>query len=419
MVYESDIIYSQRNECGMVNFFRKLFIKNYEETNNPRVREAHGKLATVVGIVSNLLLFIAKFLIGFFAGSIAIMGDSFNNLSDMGSSSVTLFGIHMANKPADEDHPYGHERIEYILSLFVSIFIIIIGVELISESFTNFIAGLNEAKTQNYSIATIIVLVISILIKLWQGLFNKKIGKLINSLPLEATAADSINDMISTSAILVATIISMIFPEIKVFEYYISLDSLMGVGVAIFIIISGIKLIFETIDPLIGVGPDSEFVKKIISDVESFEGVLGIHDVICHMYGPTTCFMSVHVEVDCRSDINVSHDLIDNIERIIKEKHHIELVIHMDPIDVHSEEVKLYRDIVSNLLKEYSNKVSFHDFRIVKGETHTNVIFDCVLPCDMKDKKDEIKKMLQVELLKHGEIFVVINFDMCYTTVEE
>lgn len=403
----------------MINIFRKLFIKNYNETNNPNVREAHGKLATIVGIISNLLLFVAKFLIGFFAGSIAIMGDSFNNLSDMGSSSVTLLGIHMANKPADEDHPYGHERIEYILSLFVSIFIIIIGVELISESFTNFINGLTEPTVKNFSVATIIVLVISILIKLWQGLFNKKIGKLINSLPLEATASDSINDMISTSAILVATILSMIFPEIKLFGYYISLDSVMGIGVAIFIIIAGIKLIFETINPLIGVGPDSEFVKKIIYDIEAFEGVLGIHDVICHMYGPTTCFMSVHVEVDCRSDINVSHDLIDNIERIIKEKHHIELVIHMDPIDIHSEDVKFYRELVTKVLKDYSNKVTFHDFRIVKGDTHTNVIFDCVLPCDMKDKKDEIKKMIQTELSKLGEIYVVINFDMCYTSMSE
>ena len=403
----------------MINFFRKTFIKNYNDTDNPKVREAHGKLATIVGIISNFILFIAKLLIGLFAGSIAIIGDSFNNLTDMGSSSITLFGIHMANKPADEDHPYGHERIEYISSLFVSIFIIIIGFELFTESITNFINGLNEYTALNYSIATIIVLVISILIKLWQGIFNKKIGKIINSLPLEATASDSINDMISTSTILLATIISMIYPKITLFDYNISLDSLMGIGVSVFIIISGIKLIFETIDPLIGVGPDSEFVKKIIKDIESFDGVLGIHDVICHMYGPTTCFMSVHVEVDCLSDINVSHDLIDNIERIIKEKHNIELVIHMDPIDIHSEEIKVYREVVEKALHEYSDKVSFHDFRIVKGDTHTNVIFDCVIPCDMKCKKEDIKRLVQEELSKLGELFVVINFDMCYTSINK
>ena len=403
----------------MVNFFRKLFIKNYNDVENPKVREAHGKLATIFGILSNLVLFAAKLLIGIFAGSIAIIGDSFNNLTDMGSSSITLFGIHMANKPADEDHPYGHERIEYLSSLFVSVIIIIIGFELFTESITNFIAGLTTYTPMNYSVITIIVLAISIFIKLWQGLFNKKIGKIINSLPLEATASDSINDAISTSTILIATIISMIFPKIVLFDYYISVDSLMGIAVSVFIIIAGIKLIFETIDPLIGVGPDSEFVKKILKDIENFEGVLGTHDVICHMYGPTTCFMSVHVEVDCRADVNVSHDLIDNIERIIKEKHHVELVIHMDPIDIHSEDVKVYREMIKNILKGYSCKVSFHDFRIVKGETHTNLIFDCLIPFEMKDKKEEIKKYIQAEVSKSGDLFVVINFDIGYTAICE
>ena len=403
----------------MVNFFRRIFINDYTNTDDPKVREAHGKLATLFGIFSNLVLFIAKLLIGLVARSIAIIGDSFNNLTDMGSSSITLFGIHMANKPADEDHPYGHERIEYLSSLFVSIIIILIGFELLTESFNNFVDGLDESKTMNYSIVTIIVLSISILIKLWQGIFNKRIGKIINSLPLEATASDSINDMISTSTILVATIISMIFPDIVMFGYHISLDGLMGIGVAIFIIISGIKLIFETINPLIGVGPDSEFVKKILADIESFDGVLGTHDIICHMYGPTTCFMSAHVEVDCRSDINQSHELIDNIERIIKDKHRVELVIHMDPIDIHSPEVQEYRMIVTKILSSYSNKVSFHDFRIVKGDTHTNIIFDCVIPFEMKDKKEEIKNLIQSEISKLGELYVVINFDIGYTSLKE
>ena len=403
----------------MVNFFRRIFIKDYKNTDEPKVREAHGKLATLFGIVSNFILFIAKLLIGVVARSIAIIGDSFNNLTDMGSSSITLFGIHMANKPADEDHPYGHERIEYILSLFVSILIILIGFELLTSSFENFKAGLSTPKMMNFSIITVIVLSISILIKLWQGIFNKKVGKLINSLPLEATASDSINDAISTSTILVATIISMIFPNIMLFGYHISLDSLMGIGVAIFIIIAGVKLIFETINPLIGVGPDSDFVKKILADIEDFDGVLGTHDIICHMYGPTTCFMSVHVEVDCRSDINQSHDLIDNIEKHIKEKHRVELVIHMDPIDVHSPEVLEYKMLVTKILTDYSKKLTFHDFRIVKGDTHTNIIFDCVIPFDMKDKKEEIKNLIQTEISKLGELYVVINFDIGYTSIPE
>lgn len=403
----------------MVNFFRRLFIKNYQDVENPKVREKHGKLATLVGIFSNLVLFVAKFLIGLVSGSISIIGDSFNNLTDMGSSSITLFGIHMASKPADEDHPYGHERIEYISSLFVSVIIIIIGFELFKESLSGFIGGLTTPSILNYSFVTILVLSISIVIKLWQGIFYKKVGKMINSLPLEATSKDSINDMISTSVILIATIFSMIFSEIKLFGYYISLDGLLGIGVAIFIMISGVKMIFETINPLIGVGPDSDFVKKIIKDIEEFDGVLGTHDIICHMYGPTTCFMSAHVEVDCLSDINVSHDLIDNIEKFIKEKHHIELVIHMDPIDIHSEEVKEYRKIVYETLKAYSEKVSFHDFRIVKGETHTNLIFDCMIPFEFKDKKEEIKRVVQNEVSKLGELYVVINFDIGYTSLKE
>ena len=403
----------------MINFFRRVFIKNYKNVDDPKVRERHGKLATLVGIFSNLILFIGKLIIGLISGSISIIGDSFNNLTDMGSSSITLFGIHMASKPADEDHPYGHERIEYISSLFVSVIIIIIGFELFTESLSNFIDGLTNPRSLNYSFATLLVLSISIVIKLWQGIFNKRIGKIINSLPLEATAKDSINDMISTSVILIATIVSMIFPKITLFGYYLSVDGLLGIGVAIFIMISGVKLIFETINPLIGVGPDSEFVKKIIKDIESFDGVLGTHDVICHMYGPTTCFMSVHVEVDCLSDINVSHDLIDNIERIIKERHRIELVIHMDPIDVHSEEVKEYKKIVEDILKAYSERVSYHDFRIVKGETHTNIIFDCVIPFELKDKKEDIKKIVQDEVSKLGELFVVINFDIGYTSLKE
>lgn len=403
----------------MINFFRRVFVKNYQDVENPKVREGHGKLATLVGIFSNLILFIGKLLIGVISGSISIIGDSFNNLSDMGSSLITLFGIHMASKPADEDHPYGHERIEYIASLFVSVIIIIIGFELFTESLTNFISGLKNPHVLNYSIATILVLALSIIIKLWQGIFNKRIGKIINSLPLEATAKDSINDMISTSVILIATIVSIVYPKITLFGYYISVDGILGIGVAVFIMISGVKLIFETINPLIGVGPDSDFVKKIIKDIEAFDGVLGTHDIICHMYGPTTCFMSAHVEVDCLSDINTSHDLIDNIERIIKEKHRIELVIHMDPIDIHSEEVKEYRQIVSDVLTNYSKKVTFHDFRIVKGETHTNIIFDCVIPFDLKDKKEEIKKIVQNEVSKLGELYVVINFDIGYTSLNE
>jgi cation diffusion facilitator family transporter len=302
--------------------------------------------------------------------------------------------------------------------LFISVLIIIIGFELFSESVTNFINGLNEYSAMNYSVATIIVLVISILIKLWQGIFNKKIGKIINSLPLEATASDSFNDAIATSTILIATLVSMVFSEIKIGAYFISLDSIMGVGVAIFIVIAGAKLIKETIDPLIGVGPDSDFVKGIVKEIEAYDGVLGTHDIICHMYGPTTCFMSVHVEVDSKKDVNESHDMIDNIERDIKQKHNIELVIHMDPIDIHSEDAKIYKGVIKEILTNISSELSFHDFRIVKGHTHTNLIFDCVIPFEFRNQQDEIKNKVQEEVSKLGELFVVINFDLEYTKRE-
>ncbi len=398
----------------MVNLFRKLFIKDYKNVHDPKVRTAHGKMATIVGIISNLFLFIAKLLIGILSGSVSIIGDSFNNLTDMGSSLITLLGIRIANKPADKDHPYGHERIEYISSLFVSIIIIIIGFELLIESISGFISGLTTPKAMNFSMITIIILVLSILIKLWQGIFNKKIGKIINSLPLQATASDSLNDVISTSSILIATIISMIFNDIIIGNYHISLDSIMGVVVAVFILISGVKMIFETINPLIGVGPDNEFVKTIIDDIYTFDGVLGTHDVICHMYGPTTCFMSLHVEVDNLVDINTSHDLIDNIEHKIKEKYKIEIVIHMDPIDIHSQDVIKYREYVNSIFEQNYPTLSFHDFRIVKGDTHTNIIFDCVIPFNMKNKKDDIKNKIQEEVSKLGNVFVVINFDIEY-----
>lgn len=402
----------------MVTLFRKLFIKDYKNIENPKVRASHGKLACFFGIFSNLILFIGKLLVGVISGSIAIIGDSFNNLSDMGSSFVTLFGMHMAQKPADKDHPYGHERFEYVSSLVVSIVIIILGIQLFAESVTGFVTGLTDYTPLNYSIFTIIVLVVSVVIKLAQGIFNKKIGKIINSLPLEATASDSFNDAIATSTILIATLVSMVFSEIKIGAYFISLDSIMGVGVAIFIVIAGAKLIKETIDPLIGVGPDSDFVKGIVKEIEAYDGVLGTHDIICHMYGPTTCFMSVHVEVDSKKDVNESHDMIDNIERDIKQKHNIELVIHMDPIDIHSEDAKIYKGVIKEILANISSELSFHDFRIVKGHTHTNLIFDCVIPFEFRNKQDEIKNKVQEEVSKLGELFVVINFDLEYTKRE-
>lgn len=399
----------------MVNLFRKIFIKDYKNIENKQVREAHGKLACFVGVFSNLFLFAIKLLIGILAGSIAIIGDSFNNLTDMGSCIVTLLGLHISSKPADEEHPYGHERFEYISSLFVSIIIIVIGIQLFKDSIIKFINFLTNYSQNNFSYLTLIILGISILIKLWQGLFNRKIGKIIGSISLEATASDSINDMISTTTILIAAMISMIWPKIQIGNYYISVDGLMGIGVSVFILLSGIKLIKETINPLIGIGPDSEFVKAICNDIEAYDGVLGIHDVICHMYGPTTCFMSLHVEVDSKVDINICHELIDNIEHDIHLKHHVEIVIHMDPIDTTSEEIKEYRSVILEIIDNISKDLSIHDFRMVKGQTNTNVIFDCVVPFKFPIKNEEIKKIIQTKVNEiYPNVKIVITFDKAY-----
>lgn len=404
----------------MVNLFRKLFIKNYDNLEDSTIRQAHGKLASLVGVFSNLVLFVMKILIGFFAGSISIIGDSFNNLSDMGSSCITLLGFKIAAKPADEDHPYGHERFEYISSLVVSILIIVIGVTLLGESITKFYHNLTVYQANNYSIVTFIILGVSIVLKLWQGYFNRKMGKIINSISLEATAVDSINDVISTSAILVAAIISYIWPNIKLFGYFISIDALMGIAVSIFILIAGVKVIKETIDPLIGVGPESDFVKGIVKDILAYEGVLGVHDILCHMYGPTKCFMSLHVEVDYRSDMMECHDLIDNIEREIGLKHHVQLVIHMDPVDLFSEEIMKYREVISKAINDISPELSYHDFRIVEGNTHTNVIFDCVVPFGFKISNEEIRTQLQRTFDEWDKtIFLVINFDIEYSKIKE
>ena len=404
----------------MINLLRRLFIKNYDKIADPSIRQAHGKLASFVGVFSNLLLFVMKILIGFFAGSIAIIGDSFNNLSDMGSSIITLFGFKMASKPADKDHPYGHERFEYISSLVVSIIIIIIGVTLFTESASIFYESLFTKKENNFSIITFVILFISILIKLWQGYFNHRIGKIINSLSLEATATDSINDVISTTAILVAALISYLWPNIAIAGYSISIDGIMGMVVAVFIFISGINLIKESIDPLIGVGPESDFVRTIVKDIQAYPGVLGVHDILCHMYGPTKCFMSLHVEVDCRVDIMESHDLIDNIEREIGLKHHVELVIHMDPVDNFSKEVIFYKQTIKKGLLKISSDLSFHDFRVVDGITHTNLIFDCVIPFEFPLNGEEIKSILLDEFSDYDKkIFLVINFDKEYTRIKE
>lgn len=394
----------------MINLLRRLFIKDYNNIKDDKVRENHGKLASLVGIFSNLLLFVIKLIAGIISGSIAIIADSINNLSDMGSSIITLVGFKLASAPADEEHPYGHQRIEYISGLIVAIIIIFVGGNLLITSIDK-IFNYEIIEIDNIVIyISIGILSISILLKLWQSIFNKRIGKLINSIALEATASDSRNDCISTLVILIGNIVLLFWNDIP-----FSLDGVMGILVSLFIIIAGIKLIKETMNPLIGVSADSDYVKEIIQVIKNHPQILGVHDVVCHMYGPTKCFMTLHVEVDAKSDLMLIHDVIDNIERNVFKEFGVELTIHMDPIQIDNEEINEIRNKVIAIVSEIDTSLSIHDFRVVIGPTHTNLIFDMVIPYKFRLESKEILKIIEDKISVDGKkYYFVVDIDREY-----
>lgn len=382
----------------------KLFVRDYENTEDPKVRESYGKFAGVVGIISNLFLCIMKILIGVFSGSIAIIADGINNMADASSSIITLIGFRLASKPEDEDHPYGHARIEYLTGLFVSILIIVLGVQLFKTS----LEKIFDPDTLEFSYITIITLVIAIAVKLWQSLFNISIGKKINSLTLIATGADSRNDVIATSAVLVSVLVVK-FTGLQI-------DGYMGCLVALFIIWSGIQLVRDTISPQLGEAPDDDLVKAITETVKKEPGILGIHDLMVHNYGPGKIFASIHVEVDADGDLMKSHDMIDNIERIVKESLRIEFVIHMDPVKTNDPLIHRMKAVISEAFAPLDGVENIHDFRIVPGPTHTNIIFDVVLSMDCRYTEKEIQKIADDTVKAIDDnYFVVITFDRAYT----
>ncbi len=376
----------------------KIFIKNHEDVSNPVVRTKHGNLAGVVGIISNLLLFTLKFSLGIISGCISITADAVNNLSDMGSSIITVIGFKMAGKKPDKEHPFGHERIEYIMGLIVSLIIILIGFELAKSSVDKII---NPTEVE-FNIFIVVCLLIAILVKVWQALFNFSIGKKINSVSLIATASDSRNDVIATFTVLIGLIIS----------HYckVNLDGYFGLLVAAFIMFSGFKLVKETMDPLIGIKPDKELVSEISHEILSYDGILGIHDMIAHIYGQTKIFMTVHCEVSSSEPVMKSHELIDDIERDIKKKFNIELTIHLDPIEVDNEELKVLHQRIKEILNGISPELAFHDLRMVLGVHRTNVIFDVVVPykTDSQVIVDELTRRL-VEI--NPTYCCIINID--------
>ena len=363
----------------MGNFLFKKFIKNYEDVKNPKVRDSYGKLAGIVGIISNLLLCAMKMLVGFFSGSIAIVADAVNNLADASSSVITLAGFKLASLPEDEEHPYGHARIEYIAGVVVSLIIIIVGVELGKSSFDKIL----HPEPLEFSIYVVIVLLLAICIKIWQALFNISAGKKINSVTLIATGADSRNDVIATTAVLISIVAGYIFN--------VHIDGYIGILVALFIIWSGINLVRETISPLLGEAPDPELVKEIEDITLNYDGVIGIHDLVVHNYGPGKIFASLHIEVDASEDVMGSHDLIDNIEHRLQKDLNINITVHMDPVKTDDPNRAPLSDLIRETISGLPGVLSFHDLRFVAGRTHTNVIFDVVVPYSLPWNDEEIE----------------------------
>ncbi len=387
----------------MTNLLLKIFIKNHKNTADPMIRRKYINLGSIVGILCNIILFAIKLMIGLLAGSVSIMADAFNNLTDIGSSVVTMIGFRLSIKPADKEHPFGHGRFEYMSAMLVAIIILLVGFELLKTSVEK-IFNPTELNVEYY---TVIFLCISVVIKLWMFLFNKKIGKLINSSGLIATAQDSINDSIATFTVLISMIICNVFG--------INIDPFMGILVALFILYSGIKTIKETLDPLLGMPPEKETIDAIVTMVLANEKFVGIHDLIVHNYGPGRSFASLHVEVPSDADIVACHEDIDACEKNIHNALGIEVVIHMDPIAVNDENTIKTKELVIKAIQKYNSQLSIHDFRMVNGEEQINLIFDVVVPNELNLKNSEIKAKIQEICKQIDKRYVtVITIDKDY-----
>ncbi len=352
----------------MLKILSKLFIKNYKDLSEPKVRSGYGMLSGIVGIIANIILFAVKFFISIAANSVAIQADAFNNLSDAGSSIVSLTGFRLSSRPADDSHPFGHGRYEYISGFIVSMAIIIMGFELGKSS----IEAIVNPQNTVFNVYTIIAMLISVLAKVWMCFFNRKIGKLIKSEAVEATALDSLSDAAATGALVVGMIIS--------YMTNINLDGYLGIVISAFILFTGIKSCRDTLNPLIGQMPDASFVKDIEKTVMAHDLVLGMHDLIVHSYGANSTLISLHAEIPAEAPIFETHDLIDNIEKELKEKFRCEAVIHMDPVSSNDGLTASLKKAVESIVKEIDPILNIHDFRIVPGPTHTNIIFDVVTP---------------------------------------
>ena len=386
----------------MTNLLLRLFVKDHENTSDPGVRAKIGSMSGAVGILSNVLLFGFKLLAALLSGSVSIMADALNNLSDASGSIVTLVGFRLADRPADDKHPFGHARFEYLSGLAVSVLIILIGFELAKSSLDKI---LHPAAVE-FTWVTAVVLIASVGVKSWMFLFNRSLGNRIHSASLHATAADSRNDCIATSAVLLAAVVERLTS--------LRVDGWMGIAVAVFILYSGWNLARETISPLLGENADEELRRKIVDYIASQPRVLGYHDLMVHDYGPGQRFASLHVEMDKNEDPLACHELIDDMERECLKSHNVHLVIHYDPVVTDDPELTRLREAVKSLLAIKDPRLTIHDFRMVPGEGHTNLIFDVALPLELRGQENELKEALEQALsaLDGRRYYCVITFDM-------
>lgn len=372
----------------MTDLILRIFVRDHKNTEDPAVRDKCGRMAGAVGIVTNFLLFLMKIIVGTVFHSVSVTADAVNNLTDSGSSVVTLIGFKMASKPADEKHPFGHARIEYLSGVIVSFIVIFLGLQLGMSSIEKILTPEENALTP----VALVVLVISILAKLWQCLFYRKVGRMIKSESVEATSKDSRNDVIATSVVLLGAVITMLTG--------VNLDGYMGAAVALFIVFSGVQLTISTADPLLGQAPEGELVQTITEKMLSYPGIIGMHDLAVHNYGVGRCFASAHCEVDAKNDILVSHDLIDNIERDFSRDLCIHMVIHLDPVIVGDARTDALHRKVQSLVTALYPTVTIHDFRVIWGVTHSNIVFDAAVPFSVKDSDAVITQKLEAEIQK-------------------
>lgn len=387
----------------MISLLSRILIKNAEQYHRPEVRRSYGIFCSIYGIILNIILFGMKCFAGVITGSVAIMADAFNNLSDAGSSLVTLVGFQFAGMKPDKEHPFGHGRFEYISGLIVAIFIILMGFELARSSIDKII----HPEVVETGTAAIVILVISVLTKIYMALYNNGVGKKINSSAMRATAMDSLSDAVATTVVLLAMGIMKVTG--------INVDGYCGVLVAIFILWAGYQAAKETMSPLLGGKPDAEFIQRIKDIVLVHDKILGIHDLIVHDYGPGRVMISLHVEVPGDEDIFKLHDIIDNIEMELEEKLHCNCVIHMDPVESNNEMVNIMRQRVAKIVQSIDEQLTIHDFRMVTGQTHTNLIFDVVLPQEFDMTDEEIRQEVQRRVQeKYPDHYSVIKIEKAY-----